>query len=78
VAAFCPSSNLQLGSGLFDFAAADAAGVRFAMGTDVGAGSSFSMLRTLAAAYQVARLSQQTLPALVLSCDTRGRACAGT
>ncbi|GAC1452212.1 MAG: guanine deaminase [Steroidobacteraceae bacterium] len=63
-AAFCPSSNLQLGSGLFDLAAADAAGMRFAMGTDVGAGSSFSMLRTLAAGYQVARLAQQTLPAL--------------
>jgi guanine deaminase len=63
-AAFCPSSNLQLGSGLFDLAAADAAGMRFAMGTDVGAGSSFSMLRTLAAAYQVAQLSQQSLPAL--------------
>lgn len=63
-AAFCPSSNLQLGSGLFDLAAADAAGMRFAMGTDVGAGSSFSMLRTLAAAYQVAQLTQQSLPAL--------------
>jgi len=63
-AAFCPTSNLQLGSGLFDLAAADAAGMRFAMGTDVGAGSSFSMLRTLGAAYQVAQLSQQTLPAL--------------
>jgi guanine deaminase len=63
-AAFCPSSNLQLGSGLFDLAAADAAGMRFAMGTDVGAGNSFSMLRTLAAAYQVAQLSQQALPAL--------------
>jgi guanine deaminase len=63
-AAFCPSSNLQLGSGLFDLAAADAAGMRFALGTDVGAGSSFSMLRTLATAYQVAQLSQQALPAL--------------
>ena len=63
-AAFCPTSNLQLGSGLFDLTAADAAGMRFAMGTDVGAGSSFSMLRTLAAAYQVAQLAQQSLPAL--------------
>jgi guanine deaminase len=63
-AAFCPTSNLQLGSGLFDLAAADAAGMRFAMGTDVGAGTSFSMLRTLAAAFQVAQLSQQSLPAL--------------
>ena len=63
-AAFCPTSNLQLGSGLFDLAAADAAGMRFAMGTDVGAGSSFSMLRTLGAAFQVAQLAQQPLPAL--------------
>lgn len=63
-AAFCPSSNLQLGSGLFDLGATDGAGVRIAMGTDIGAGSSFSMLRTLADAYKVAQLKQQPLPAL--------------
>jgi guanine deaminase len=63
-AAFCPSSNFQLGSGLFDIAAADAARMRFSIATDVGAGSSFSMLRTLGDAYRVAQLSHQHLPPL--------------
>ncbi len=63
-AAFCPSSNFHLGSGLFDMAAADAAGMRFSLATDVGAGSSFSMLRTLGDAYRVAQLSRQHLSPL--------------
>ncbi len=63
-AAFCPSSNLHLGSGLFDMAAADAAGMRFSIATDVAGGSSFSMLQTLAAAYNVAQLSHQHLSPL--------------
>jgi guanine deaminase len=63
-AAFAPTSNLYLGSGLFDIAASDAAGMRFALGTDVGGGSSFSMLRTMAEAYKVAQLLGQQLPAL--------------
>jgi guanine deaminase len=60
-AAFCPSSNLYLGSGLFDLAASDAAGMRYALATDVGGGSSFSMLRTMGEAYKVAHLSGQQL-----------------
>jgi guanine deaminase len=63
-AAFCPSSNLHLGSGLFDITAADAAGMKFSIATDVGAGSSFSMLRTLGDAYKVAQLKQQHLSPL--------------
>jgi guanine deaminase len=55
-AAFCPTSNLFLGSGLFDVAAADRAGMRFAIATDVGGGTSFSMVRTLSEAYKVAQL----------------------
>jgi guanine deaminase len=60
-AAFCPSSNLYLGSGLFDLAACDAAAMRFALATDVGGGSSFSMLRTMGEAYKVAQLLAQPL-----------------
>jgi guanine deaminase len=60
-AAFCPTSNLYLGSGLFDIAATDAAGMRFSTATDVGGGSSFSMLRTLDEARKVARLQGQDL-----------------
>src|SRR5262249_54978451 len=63
-AAFCPASNLYLGSGLFDVAAADAAGMKLSIATDVGAGTSFSMLRTLGDAYKVAQLSRQRLSAL--------------
>jgi len=63
-AAFCPTSNLFLGSGLFDITACDAAGMRFAMATDVGGGTSFSMLRTLGEAYKVAQLTGQRLGAL--------------
>ena len=62
--AFCPSSNLYLGSGLFDLAASDAAGMRYALATDVGAGSSLSMLRTMGEAYKVAQLQGQTLTPL--------------
>ncbi len=62
--AFAPTSNLYLGSGLFNLAAADAAQLRFAMATDVGGGSSFSMLRTLGEAYKVAQLQGQRLTPL--------------
>src|ERR1700688_4739547 len=63
-AAFCPTSNLYLGSGLFDIAAADAAGMHFSTATDVGGGTSFSMLRTLDEARKVARLQGQDLSPL--------------
>ncbi|HEU4846423.1 MAG TPA: guanine deaminase [Burkholderiaceae bacterium] len=63
-AAVCPTSNLFLGSGLFDFARADAAGMRLALATDVGGGTSCSMLQTMNEAYKVARLTGSYLPAL--------------
>lgn len=63
-AAFCPTSNLYLGSGLFDIAAADAAGLKFALATDVGGGTSFSMLRTMGEAYKVAQLLKQRVSPL--------------
>lgn len=60
-AAFCPSSNLYLGSGLFDLEATDAAGMQFSLATDVGGGNYFNMLRTMGDAYKVAQLSGQQL-----------------
>lgn len=63
VAAVCPTSNLFLGSGLFDFARADHARTPLALGTDVGGGTSFSMLQTMNEAYKVARLKGSYLPA---------------
>ena len=57
VAAFCPTSNLFLGSGLFDQARLTRAGVRIAIATDVGGGTSYSMLRTAAEGYKVQQLN---------------------
>ncbi|MDH5584370.1 MAG: amidohydrolase family protein, partial [Gammaproteobacteria bacterium] len=62
-AAFCPTSNLFLGSGLFDLKAMRAAKVRCGLGTDVGGGTSLSMLRTANEAYKVLHLQDQALPA---------------
>jgi guanine deaminase len=59
--AFCPTSNLFLGSGLFDLARADAHHVRTGIGTDVGAGTSFSILSTLGEAYKVCRMRGRAL-----------------
>lgn len=59
--AFCPSSNLFLGSGLLDMARLERAGVAVSIATDVGAGTSFSQLRTLADAYKVLQLQGQNL-----------------
>ena len=56
--AHCPSSNFFIGSGLFDIATTkDAArSVKVGLGTDVGGGDSFSMLRTMSEAYKMAQL----------------------
>jgi guanine deaminase len=62
-AAFCPTSNLFLGSGLFDIEATDRAGIPIGIATDVGGGTSFSMLRTLADGYKVAQLRGHALGA---------------
>ncbi|NJL87820.1 MAG: guanine deaminase [Leptolyngbyaceae cyanobacterium SM1_1_3] len=61
--AFCPTSNLFLGSGLFKLEQAKSAEypVKLGLGTDVGAGTSFSILQTANEAYKVAQLRQQKL-----------------
>ena len=61
--ALCPTSNMFLGSGLFDFPNAYAANVAISMATDVGGGTSFSMLQTMNALYKVARMGGSYLPA---------------
>jgi guanine deaminase len=61
---FCPTSNLFLGSGLFDAGSAARIGVRLGLGTDVGGGTSFSILRTLHEAFKVIQLSGQSMNAL--------------
>ena len=66
VAALCPTSNLFIGSGLFDLARLrdPARPVRVSLATDVGGGTSYSMLRTAAEAYKVLQLRGQTLSPL--------------
>ncbi|MET1076483.1 MAG: guanine deaminase [Pseudomonas sp.] len=59
--AFCPTSNLFLGSGLFDLEKLEGHGVRVGLGTDVGAGTSFSQLQSLNEAYKVMQLQGKKL-----------------
>ncbi|AMD00626.1 guanine deaminase [Halomonas chromatireducens] len=61
--AFCPSSNLFLGSGLFDRQAASDIGLNVTYASDVGGGTDLSGLATLKAAYQVGQLRGQPLTA---------------
>jgi len=61
VAVWCPTSNLFIGSGLFDHDRLHAHGARIAVATDVGGGSSYSMLRTLDEGYKVLQLRGQRL-----------------
>ena len=71
----CPTSNTFIGSGLFDMGLATK--MRVGLATDTGGGSSFSMLRTMAAAYEVAQLRGLTLhPAELLWRATGGSAAA--
>lgn len=65
-AAVSPTSNLFLGSGFFDYGAADQAGFAYGLASDVGGGTSFSPFRTMLAAYTVGR-EGQTKPGLSLS-----------
>ena len=65
VAVFNPTSNLFLGSGLFDMLRTEGARVRTAVATDVGGGTSWSMLQTMDAAYKILQLQGQSLPPLM-------------
>jgi guanine deaminase len=79
VAVFCPTSNLFIGSGLFDLnrLSGGADPVRVSLATDVGGGTSYSMLRTAAEGYKVLQLGGQNLPALsAFHMMTRGNALA--
>ncbi len=73
----CPTSNTFIGSGLFDMGGLTAARHRVGLATDTGGGSSFSMLRTMAAAYEVGQLRHRALhPAELWWLATQGSARA--
>ena len=75
--AHSPSSNLFLGSGLFGWRAAEQAGAAVSVASDVGGGTSLSMLRTLADAYKVQAMAGERLTAWkALHAATRGAAQA--
>jgi len=61
---FCPTSNLFLGSGLLDIKELEQENVPYSVATDVGGGTSFSMLQTLNEAYKVTQLNGNKLSAL--------------
>ena len=60
-AAVCPTSNLFLGSGFFDYVGADRVGFNYGLASDVGGGTSFSPFHTMLAAYYVGREGQTKL-----------------
>jgi len=73
----CPTSNSFIGSGLFDMQGLMAEGQRIGLATDTGGGSSFSMLRTMAAAYEIGQLRGNALhPAQLYWLATAGAARA--
>jgi guanine deaminase len=75
--AHCPSSNLFLGSGLCDWRGLEDTGAKVSLASDVGGGTSLSMLRTMADAYKVQALRGVRLPAWkALHAATRGAAAA--
>ncbi|WP_397542318.1 guanine deaminase [Roseovarius salis] len=73
----CPTSNTFIGSGLFDMGARVTEGQRVGLATDTGGGSSFSMLRTMAATYEIGQLTGTALhPAQLYWLATAGSANA--
>ncbi len=77
IAVFCPTSNLFLGSGLYNAEALKSDGVRRAIATDIGGGTNWSMLRTLDEGYKVLQLQRQQMnPLTSFWWITRGNADA--
>lgn len=73
--AHCPDSNFFLGSGVMPLQAATSRGVRVGLGTDVGAGRTFSLRRVAARAYDAALLrGAPVTPEALLWLATRGGA----
>ena len=62
--AFCPTSNLFIGSGLYNLQQAEKINYKLGFGTDVGGGTSFSLLQTMSEAYKVQQLRGHRLTAL--------------
>lgn len=73
----CPTSNTFIGSGLFDLMGLAQTTIRIGLATDTGGGSNFSMLRTMAAAYEIAQLRGVAVhPSQLMWLATEGSASA--
>ncbi len=73
----CPTSNTFIGSGLFDLMGLSKTAMRIGLATDTGGGSNFSMLRTMAATYEIAQLRGVAVhPAQLMWLATEGSASA--
>ena len=73
----CPTSNTFIGSGLFDLMGLAQSTIRIGLATDTGGGSNFSMLRTMAAAYEIAQLRGVAVhPSQLMWLATEGSASA--
>lgn len=64
IIAHCPTSNLFLGSGLFDMQCANKRGTKVVLATDVGGGTSFSMLKTMGESYKIMQVQEYSMSAL--------------
>jgi len=77
VAVSCPTSNLFLGSGLFDYDRLKRAGISIAVASDIGGGTSFSLLKTMDGFYKVQQLKGNRInPLLAFYLMTLGNARA--
>lgn len=75
--AHCPASNAALGSGIFPMARHLSAGARFALGSDVGAGTGFGIMKEALAAGLIQRIAPAPVilpPAMMLYLATRAGA----
>lgn len=77
IVAHCPTSNLFLGSGLFDMQQANRIGLKTTLATDVGGGTSFSLFRTMDESYKIQQLNGYSMSVFeALYKCTRGTAKA--
>ena len=75
--AHCPTSNLFIGSGIFNLRSFNEKKIKVGLATDTGGGTFFSMLKTMSETYKISQLSQFSIhPAQLLWLATMGSSTA--
>ena len=64
--AHCPTSNLFIGSGIFNLKSFKKKKIKVGLATDTGGGTFFSMLKTMSETYKVSQLSKFSIHAAQL------------